>query len=82
MNRTTEVRLSKLGTVMIGVSDMDRSLAFYRDALGLPLRLATAEFALLAILALAPPARADFGAAARDSLAIPALTSPALSAFT
>jgi catechol 2,3-dioxygenase-like lactoylglutathione lyase family enzyme len=47
MGGTTEVKLSKLGTVMIGVSDMERSLAFYRDALGLPLRFATAEFAFL-----------------------------------
>jgi hypothetical protein len=36
----------------------------------------------LAILALAPPARADFGVAARDSLAIPSLVIPALPAFT
>lgn len=36
----------------------------------------------LAILALAPPARADFGVAARDSLSIRALSIPSLSAFT
>lgn len=36
-----------LGTVMLGVRDMDRSLAFYRDALGLAVRSASPEFSFL-----------------------------------
>jgi lactoylglutathione lyase len=39
---------NKLGIVMITVSDMGRSVAFYRDTLGLPLRFETprwSEFA-------------------------------------
>jgi lactoylglutathione lyase len=32
---------ASLGVVMVYVSDMDRSVAFYRDVLGLPLRFAS-----------------------------------------
>jgi lactoylglutathione lyase len=35
---------SRLGVVMIYVSDMDRSVAFYRDTLGLPLRFQSPEW--------------------------------------
>src|SRR5689334_12596412 len=35
---------SRLGVVMITVSDMDRSVRFYRDALGLPLRFQSPEW--------------------------------------
>lgn len=35
---------SKLGIVMIVVSDMERSVAFYRDTLGLPLRFQSPEW--------------------------------------
>src|SRR5438445_5440468 len=34
----------KLGVVMITVSDMNRSVAFYRDTLGLPLRFQSPEW--------------------------------------
>ena len=37
----------RLGAVMLGVRDMDRSLAFYRDALGLAVQFATGEFTFL-----------------------------------
>ena len=37
----------RLGTVMLGVKDMDRALAFYRDALGLAVRFTTGEFSFL-----------------------------------
>jgi hypothetical protein len=47
-----------------------------------PLAVRWAGLAALVILTLAPPARADFGVAGRDSLAVPSLSSPALSAFT
>jgi lactoylglutathione lyase len=30
-------RLSRVGTVLLGVKDVNRSIAFYRDTLGLPL---------------------------------------------
>lgn len=40
-------RLGKLGTVMLGVADLDRSLAFYRDVLGLEVQAAFGEFAFL-----------------------------------
>jgi catechol 2,3-dioxygenase-like lactoylglutathione lyase family enzyme len=35
---------NKLGVVMITVSDMERSVAFYRDTLGLPLRFQSPEW--------------------------------------
>jgi catechol 2,3-dioxygenase-like lactoylglutathione lyase family enzyme len=34
----TGFRLKKVGVIMIGVSDLARSVAFYRDTLGLPLQ--------------------------------------------
>jgi catechol 2,3-dioxygenase-like lactoylglutathione lyase family enzyme len=37
----------RIGTVMLGVREMDRSLAFYRDALGLVVRHASSEFSFL-----------------------------------
>jgi glyoxylase I family protein len=36
-----------IGIVLLGVRDLPRSLAFYRDALGLPVSFASAEFAFL-----------------------------------
>jgi len=36
-----------IGIVMLGVRELARSLAFYRDALGLPLTFASDEFAFL-----------------------------------
>jgi catechol 2,3-dioxygenase-like lactoylglutathione lyase family enzyme len=36
-----------IGIVMLGVRELARSLAFYRDALGLPLSFASDEFAFL-----------------------------------
>jgi catechol 2,3-dioxygenase-like lactoylglutathione lyase family enzyme len=37
----------RVGNVMLGVRDMARSVGFYRDALGLPVRLASEEFTFL-----------------------------------
>ena len=37
----------RLGTLMLGVRDMARSLAYYRDTLGLAVRFASDEFAFL-----------------------------------
>ena len=37
----------RLGTVMLGVRDMDRALAFYRDALGLAVQFAAGELTFL-----------------------------------
>ena len=33
-----EIKLSRVGVVMLGVQDLDRGVAFYRDKLGLPLQ--------------------------------------------
>lgn len=41
------MNLSKVGIVMLGVRDLDRSLAFYRNALGLKERFTSPEFAFL-----------------------------------
>ena len=46
-SRAAEVKLSKLGTVMLGVRDLEKSIGFYRDTLGLPLQFAAPEFAFL-----------------------------------
>jgi catechol 2,3-dioxygenase-like lactoylglutathione lyase family enzyme len=37
----------RLGTVMLGVREMDRSLAFYRDRLGFAVQFASADFSFL-----------------------------------
>jgi len=34
----SEFRLSRVSTVLVGIKDVGRALAFYRDVLGLPLR--------------------------------------------
>jgi len=34
----------RIGNLMLGVRDMDRSVVFYRDALGLPVQFASEEF--------------------------------------
>ncbi len=47
MDEATAVGLSKLGTIMLGVRDMERSIAFYREVLGLAVRFAGPEFAFL-----------------------------------
>jgi len=47
MNDAAGAPLVRLGTVMIGVTDLTRALAFYRDALGLPVQFASGEFAFL-----------------------------------
>jgi catechol 2,3-dioxygenase-like lactoylglutathione lyase family enzyme len=39
------VTLSNLGTIMLGVKNLERAVAFYRDTLGLPLRFAAGELA-------------------------------------
>jgi catechol 2,3-dioxygenase-like lactoylglutathione lyase family enzyme len=42
-----EAGLSRIGTIMLGVEDLDRSLVFYRDTLGLSVQFSSAEFAFL-----------------------------------
>jgi len=41
------VRLEKLGTVLLGVRDAVKSLAFYRDVLGLAVQFSSGEFTFL-----------------------------------
>jgi catechol 2,3-dioxygenase-like lactoylglutathione lyase family enzyme len=40
-------RLSRVSVIMLGVSNLDQSLAFYRDKLGLTIKMQLAELALL-----------------------------------
>ncbi len=47
MNGTTGVKPLKIGTIMLGARQMEKSLAFYRDVLGLPVKFTTPEFAFL-----------------------------------
>ena len=47
MGESRGVSLSRVGVLMLGVTDLGRSLAFYRDTLGLPLRGSGGEFAFL-----------------------------------
>ena len=51
----------KLGTVMLGVREMERSVAFYRDALGLSVQFASAEFSFLSAGGVALVLRAAAG---------------------
>src|SRR5438128_2187046 len=44
---TTRIRLDRIGLVMLGVGDLARSLAFYRDLLGMTVQFESAEFAFL-----------------------------------
>ena len=37
----------KIGMLMLGVTDMNRSVAFYRDAIGLPVQFGSEEFTFL-----------------------------------
>ncbi len=37
----------RVGNVLLGVRDMDRAVAFYRDALGLPVQFGSEEFTFL-----------------------------------
>jgi catechol 2,3-dioxygenase-like lactoylglutathione lyase family enzyme len=39
------MQLSRLGIVMLGVRNLERSVPFYRDTLGLPLKFASDEMA-------------------------------------
>ena len=43
----TDVKLTTLGTVMLSVTNMERSLAFYRDVLGLPVQFSEGAFAFI-----------------------------------
>ena len=47
MATRTDVKLSHVGYIMLPVRDLTGALAFYRDALGLPVRFASDEFAFL-----------------------------------
>ena len=39
--------LSRIGNIMIGTTDLTRSVTFYHDTLGLPVQSTSAEFAFL-----------------------------------
>jgi catechol 2,3-dioxygenase-like lactoylglutathione lyase family enzyme len=43
----TPAPITGIGNIILAVRDMDRSLAFYRDALGLAVRMSGPEFAFL-----------------------------------
>jgi len=51
----------RLGTVMLGVREMDRSVAFYRDRLGLAVQFGSAEFSFLSAGGVALVLRAAAG---------------------
>jgi len=42
-----DVRLGRVGFLLLGVRDLERSIAFYRDGLGLTLKGRSGEFAFL-----------------------------------
>lgn len=44
---TQQIRLSRITAVMLGVKDLEQSLAFYRDKLGLPVKMQEPQLALL-----------------------------------
>ncbi len=43
----SEYKLAKIGFIMLGVEDLDRSVAFYRDKLGLEVTMQSPGFAFL-----------------------------------
>jgi catechol 2,3-dioxygenase-like lactoylglutathione lyase family enzyme len=43
MGKAANVKLTTLGTVLLGVSDLERALAFYSDALGITVRFAAGD---------------------------------------
>ena len=45
--------LSRIGNIMLGTTDLERSLAFYSTALGLPVQFQSTEMAFLAAGAIA-----------------------------
>jgi catechol 2,3-dioxygenase-like lactoylglutathione lyase family enzyme len=47
MSTGADVKLAKVGTVMLAVADLPRAVAFYRDVLGVPVKYAVEEFAFL-----------------------------------
>ncbi len=47
MSTSTDVKLSKVGNIMLGVTSLEKSLRFYRDVLGLSVQFAIEEFAFL-----------------------------------
>lgn len=47
MSTSIDVKLSKVGTIMLGVRNIENALPFYRDTLGLPVRFAVEGFAFL-----------------------------------
>jgi catechol 2,3-dioxygenase-like lactoylglutathione lyase family enzyme len=47
MTEVHGVRLEKLGTVLLGVRDTEKSLAFYRDVLGLAVQFSSGELTFL-----------------------------------
>lgn len=47
MSEAAAFKLSHIGTVLLGVTDLARSVEFYRDRLGLPVIFSGGEFAFL-----------------------------------
>ena len=47
MTAIASAAVTGIGNLILAVTDMPRALAFYRDALALPVRFASAEFAFL-----------------------------------
>lgn len=47
MSANADVRLTKVGNIMLGVTNLETSLRFYRDVLGLSVQFAIEEFAFL-----------------------------------
>ncbi len=47
MHAGNDVKLAKVGTIMLGVKRMETALPFYRDVLGLGVRFASDEFTFL-----------------------------------
>jgi catechol 2,3-dioxygenase-like lactoylglutathione lyase family enzyme len=47
MASAPDVKLTKIGIIMLGVKEMKSSLAFYRDVLGLSIKFPGPEFAFL-----------------------------------
>jgi catechol 2,3-dioxygenase-like lactoylglutathione lyase family enzyme len=47
MSASTDVKLAKVGIIMLGVRSIENALPFYRDTLGLPVRSAVEGFTFL-----------------------------------
>lgn len=47
MPETTTVKLDKIGVILLGIADVSKSLAFYRDRLGMSVQFSNEAFAFL-----------------------------------